>query len=116
MLSSKNRSRGNLIVVLSLLFLMLVPIANSLMTYSATVLITPQHVITTSDPDSARMLIEISAESGADSSAASSEDILNLLIDDDLSGGEILNYAGNNKDYAHWYRLDSESADYFKGR
>jgi hypothetical protein len=41
LLSSKNGSRGNLMVVLSLLFLMLVPIANSLTTYTATVVITP---------------------------------------------------------------------------
>jgi hypothetical protein len=93
---------------------MLVPIADSLMTYTATVVMTPQHIVTTSDPDSAGMLIEITSESGADSSAASSQDILNVLTDGNLSGGEILNYAGNNKDYAQWYRLDSESSDYFK--
>jgi len=116
LLNSKNESRGNLMVALSLLFLMLVPIANSLVTYTATVVITPQHIITTSDPDSARSLMLITAESDPDSSAASSEDILNLLIDDDPStGGEIIyNHAGNNKDYAQWYRIDSESSNYSK--
>jgi len=116
LLSSKNGSLGNLIVVLSLLFLMIVPTANSLITYTATVVITPmQHVITSVDPDSARMLKNVTAESGADSSAADWEDILDLVIDDDLgSGKEIFHYAEASKDYAHWYRLDSESSDYFK--
>jgi hypothetical protein len=95
---------------------MLFPIANSLSTYTAIVLITPQNIAIISDPDSATMLIDITAETGADSSAASSEDILNLLIDDDPStGGEVIyNRAGNNKDYAHWYRIDSESSNYSK--
>ena len=116
MIISKNGNLGNLIIVTTLFFLMLFPIANSLSTYTAIVLITPQNIAIISDPDSATMLIDITAESGPDSSAASSEDILNLLIDDDLStGGEVIyNYAGNNKDYAHWYRLDSESSNYSK--
>ena len=103
-------------MVWCLLCLMLVPIAESLITYTATVVMTPQYIITTLNPDSARILNEITAESGADSSAASSEDILNVLIDNDLStGGEIIyNHPGNNKDYTHWYRLDSESSDYFR--
>ena len=81
-----------------------------------TVVITPQQIASISDPDSARMLAQITAESGADSSADISEDILNMLIDDDTSaGGEIVfNYAGNNKDICHWYRLDSEPSNYFK--
>jgi hypothetical protein len=41
LLRSKNGSCGNLIVVLFLLFLMIVPVANSLTTYTATVVITP---------------------------------------------------------------------------
>jgi hypothetical protein len=110
---SKNRSYGNLIVISALLLLIIVPIANSLSTYTALVVIIPQHIQIISDPDFAGMLVEITAESGADSSAASSEDILDLLVDDDLSiGAEIIyNHAGNNKDYAHWYRLDSESSN-----
>ena len=114
--NSKNGSFGNRIVVLFLLFLILVPIANSLVTYTATVVITPiELVMTISDPDSAGMLKDITAESGADGSAAGSEDILNLLTDDDLGASkEIFNYAENNKDYAHWYRLNSESSDYYK--
>jgi hypothetical protein len=90
--------------------------ADSLIIYTATVVITPQNSVIISDPDSARMLVLITAESGADSTADRSEDILNSLIDDDLStGGEIVyNHAGNNKDYAHWYRLDSESSNYSK--
>jgi hypothetical protein len=113
---SKNRSYGNLMVISALLLLIIVPIANSLTTYTALVLIIPQHIQTISDPDFAGMLVEITAESGADSSAASSEDILDLLVDDDLSvGAEIIyNHAGNNKDYAQWYRLDSESSNYSK--
>jgi hypothetical protein len=113
---SKNGNLGNLIIVTTLFFLMLFPIANSLSTYTAIVLITPQNIAIISDPDSATMLIDITAETGADSSAASSEDILNLLIDDDPStGGEVIyNRAGNNKDYAHWYRIDSESSNYSK--
>jgi hypothetical protein len=112
---SKNvRFRGLLFVLL--LILMLAPNANPLVIYTAIVEITPQDIATISDPDSATMLMLITAESGADSSAASSEDILNMLIDDDLSGGAeiIYNYAGNNKDYAQWYRLDSESSNYSK--
>ena len=95
---------------------MLAPSANSLVTYTATIVITPiQPVITISDPNSASMLKDITAESGADSSAADSEDIRNLLIDNDLgSAKEIYNYAENNKDFAHWYGLNSESSDYYK--
>jgi hypothetical protein len=109
-------SLGNLIFVSAFLFLMLIQIANSLATYTATVVITPQKIITISDPDSARMLVEITAESGTDSSATTSGDIQNFLIDNDTStGGEIIfNYAGNNKDICHWYRLNSEPIDYFK--
>jgi hypothetical protein len=109
-------SLGNLIFVSAFLFLILVPIANSLVVYTATVVINPQQNITILDPDSATMLVEITAESGPDSSAATSVDILNLLIDDDAStGGEIIfNYAGNNKDYAQWYGLGSESSNYSK--
>ena len=116
MIKGKNGSLGNPIFVFALLLLILVPIANSLVTYTATVVITPQQIITISDPNSARKLVEITAESGADSSATTSEDILNLMVDDDQStGGEVVfNYAGNNKDYAQWYRLDSESSDYVK--
>ena len=116
MIKSKNSRHENLIIVLPLLFLIIVPIANSLITYTSTVVMTPQYIITISDPDSARILREITAESNADSSAAVSEDILNLLIDDNLTSGEeiIYNHLGNNKDYAHWYRIDSESSDYFK--
>lgn len=114
--NSRNGGYRNLIAVLSLLSLMLIPMADSLIIYTATVVITPQNNVIILDPDSARMLVLITAESGADSSAASSEDILNMLIDDDLSGGGevIFNYAGNNKDYAQWYRLDSESSNYSK--
>jgi hypothetical protein len=114
--NSRNGGYRNLIVVFSLLSLMLVPMAGSLIIYTATVVITPQNSVIISDPDSARMLVLITAESGADSTADRSEDILNSLIDDDLStGGEIVyNHAGNNKDYAHWYRLDSESSNYSK--
>jgi hypothetical protein len=94
----------------------MVPIASSLVTYTATVVINPQQIITISDPDSAGKLVEITAESGADSSATTSEDILDLLIDDNFSTGSevIFNYAGNNKDIAQWYRLNSESSDYSK--
>ena len=114
--NSKNRRYRHLIVILFLLSLMLIPMADSLIIYTATVVIIPQNIVIISDPDSARMLVLITAESGADSTADSSEDILNLLIDDDLStGGEVVyNHAGNNKDYAHWYRLDSESSNYSK--
>ena len=114
MVISKIVRFGNLLFVL--LLLMLAPSASPSMIYTATVVITPQQIATISDPDSATMLILITAESGADSTAGSSEDILNPLIDDDLStGGEIVyNYAGNNKDYAQWYRLDSESSNYSK--
>jgi hypothetical protein len=116
LIKNKNARIGNLLVVLALLFLMLFPIANSLVTYSATVVITPENIVIISDSDSARILREITAESGADSSAAVSEDILNLLIDDDLTTGEqiIYNHPGNNKDYAQWYRIDSEPSDYSK--
>ena len=116
MYRSKNRRFGNLVFALVLLLLIIAPTANSLVIYTATVVITPQNIAIISDPDSATMLMLITAESGPDSSAASSEDILNLLIDDDLStGGEIIyNHAGNNKDYAQWYRIDSESSNYSK--
>ena len=116
LVKGKNGSRGNLIFVLALLFLIVVPIANSLVTYTATVVMTPQQIITISDPGSAGKLVEITAESRADSSATTSEDILNLLVDDDVTVGSevVFNYAGNNKDTAQWYRLNSESSDYFK--
>lgn len=114
--NSRNGGYRNLIAVLPLLSLMLIPMADSLIIYTATVVITPQNNVIILDPDSAGTLVLITAESGADSSAASSQDILNMLIDDDLSGGwEIIyNYAGNNKDYAQWYRLYSESSNYSK--
>jgi hypothetical protein len=116
LIKCRNRSLRKLLFVFALLFLILVPIANSLVTYTATVVITPQQIITISDPDSATKLVEITAESGADSSAATSEDILNLLVDDDPNtGGEVIfNHAGNNKDYAQCYRIDSESSNYRK--
>ena len=116
MLRSNYGRLGNLIFVLFLLLLMLAPDANSLMTYTAAVVITPiQPIITILDPNSARMLKDITAESGADSSAADSEDIRNLLTDNGLSSGkEILNYAENNKDFAHWYRLNLEPGEYYK--
>ena len=115
MILSKNVRFGSLLFVL-LLLLMLAPSASPLVTYTTTVEIIPQNIVTILDPDAATMLVLITAESGADSSAASSEDILNLLVDDDLgSGGEIVfNYAGNNKDYAQCYRLDLESSNYSK--
>ena len=114
--NSRNGGYKNLIAVLSLLSLMLIPMADSLIIYTAIVVITPQDIATILDPDSATTLALITAETGADSSAASSEDILNMLIDDDLSGGGevVYNYAGNNKDIAQWYRLDSESSNYSK--
>jgi hypothetical protein len=114
--NSRNGGYRNLIAVLSLLSLMLIPMADSLIIYTATVVITPQDIATISDPDSATMLMLITAESGADSTADSSQDILNMLIDDDLSGGGeiVYNYAGNNKDITQWYRLDSESSNYAK--
>ena len=114
MIINKNTSLRSTIFVSGLLFLILAPIGNSLITYTATVEITPQKIIIISNPDSAQMLVEITAESDADSSATTSRDIINLLIDDDPStGGEVIfNYRGNNKDYAQWYRLDSESSDY----
>lgn len=98
-------------------FLLFLPIAvHPNVSYIATVTINPlQPVVTTSDPDSAEMLKDITAESSADSSAADSENILNLMTDNDLGGAkEIFNYAENNKDYAHWYRLNSESSGYSK--
>jgi hypothetical protein len=114
--NGRNGGYKNLIAVLSLLSLMLIPMADSLIIYTATVVITPQNNAIILDPDSATTLALITAETGADSSAASSEDILNMLIDDDLSGGGevVYNYAGNNKDIAQWYRLDSESSNYSK--
>jgi hypothetical protein len=116
LIADKNGNLRNLIFALSLVALMLVPAANSLTTYTATVVITPQQIATILDPDSARMLTQITAESGADSSADISGDILNLLIDDDTStGGEVVfNFAGNNKDICQWYRLNSEPSDYFQ--
>jgi len=116
LIKGKNGSFRNLIFVFALLFLILVPIANSLVTYTATVVMTPQQIFTISDPDSAGKLVEITAESGADSSATTSDDILNLLVDDDVTGGSevVFNYAGNNKDTAQWYRLNFESSDYSK--
>jgi hypothetical protein len=113
--TSKNVRFGYPVFVL-LLLLMLAPNANPLVIYTAMVVITPENIATISDPDSATMLMLITAESGADSSAASSEDILSLLIDDDpSSGGEVVyNYAGNNKDYAQCYRLNSDSSNYSK--
>jgi len=72
-------------------------------------------VITIIDPVSVRMLKDVTAETGADSTAADSEDITTLLTDNDLIGAkEIFNYAENNKDFAHWYRLNSESSDYYR--
>lgn len=114
--NNRNGRYRNLIVVWSLLSLMLVPVAYSLISYTATVGITPQNIAIISDPDSATMLALITAESDGDSSAASSEDILNLLVDDDTStGGTIVyNHPGNNKDYAQWYRIDSDSSNYSK--
>ena len=114
--NSRNGGYRNLIVVLSLLSLMLIPMADSLIIYTATVVITPQNNVIISEPDSASTLVEITAESDADSSATSSEDILSLLVDNDTSTGAevIFNYAGNNKDNAQWYRLDSESSNYSK--
>jgi hypothetical protein len=116
LIKGKNGSLGNRIFVFALLFLILVPIAKSLVTYTATVVMTPQQIITISDPDSAGKLVEITAESGADSSATTSDDILNLLVDDNVTSGSevVFNYAGNNKDTAQWYRLNSESSNYSK--
>jgi hypothetical protein len=116
LISSENARIVNLMVVLALLFLMLFPIADSLVSYSATVVITSENIVIISDSDSARALGEITAESDADTSAGVSEDILNLLIDDDLSTGEqiVYNYPGNNKDYAQWYRIGSDPSDYSK--
>jgi len=98
-------------------FIILLPATvNSRVTYTVTIGITPiAPVVTFSDPDSAAMLKDITAESGADSSASDYEDIQNLMTDNDLGGSkEIFNYAENNKDYAQWYRLNSESSDYSK--
>ena len=116
MLTSKIGNRGNLIFISFLIFIMLVPAVNSLVTYTATLVMTPLGTITISEPDSAMMLMAITAEKDADSGASSSADILNLLIDDDTTtGGEIIyNYAGNSKDICHGYTLESESSDYFK--
>jgi hypothetical protein len=116
LIKGKNGSLGNRIFAFALLFLILVPIANSLVTYTATVVITPQQIITISDPDSAGKLVEITAESGADSSATTMDDILNLLVDDNVTSGSevVFNYAGNNKDTAQWYMLNSESSNYSK--
>ena len=108
-------NRGNLVFI-SFLLVILVSSANSLVTYTTTLVMTPQQTITISKPDSAMMLMAITAEKDADSDASSSADILNLLIDDDTTtGGAIIyNYAGNSKDICHGYTLVSESSDYFK--
>ena len=66
---------------------MLAPSASPLVTYTTTVEIIPQNIVTILDPDAATMLVLITAESGADSSATTSEDILDLLIDDNFSTG-----------------------------
>ena len=109
-------NRGNLIFISFLIFIMLVPAVNSLVTYTATLVMTPQLTITILQPDSAIMLMGITAEKAADSDASSSADILNLLTDDDPTTGVVIiyNYAGNNKDICHAYTLNSESSDYFK--
>jgi hypothetical protein len=109
-------NRGNLIFISFLIFVMLVPAVNSLVTYTATLVMTPQLTITILQPDSAIMLMGITAEEDADSGASSSADILNLLTDGDATTGEeiIYNYAGNNKDICHGYTLNSEYSDYFK--
>jgi hypothetical protein len=116
LLTSNIGNRGNLIFISFLIFIMLVPAVNSLVTYTATLVMTSLGTITISEPDSAMMLMAITAEKDADSGASSSADILNLLIDDDTTtGGEIIyNYAGNSKDICHGYTLESESSDYFK--
>jgi hypothetical protein len=108
-------NRGNLIFISFLIFIMLVPAVNSLVTYTATLVMTPIGTITILEPDSAMMLMAITAEKAADSDA-SSADILNLLTDDDPTTGVVIiyNYAGNNKDICHAYALNSESSDYFK--
>ena len=109
-------NRGNLVFISFLILVILVSSANSLVTYTTTLVITPQQTITTLKPDSASSLMAITAEKDADSDASSSADILNLLIDDDTTtGGAIIyNYAGNSKDICHAYTLNSESSDYFK--
>ena len=116
MIVDKTRRLQNLILVSVFLFLILIPTVNSLVTYTATIVINPQQIITIIDPDSARKLIEITGESGADTSATTSEDILNLLIDDNFSTGEeiVYNHAGNNKDVVQCYSLNSEPSDYSK--
>jgi len=112
----KKGNIGNLKFFLALFLLMLVPIVNSLVVYTSTVVITPQQIITILKPDSATKLVEITAQSAADSSAATSTDILNLLIDDDITTGEeiIYNYPGNNKDACHSYSLNFEPSTYSK--
>jgi len=94
---------------------MLVSSVNSLVTYTTTLVITPQQTISILKPDSASLLMAITAEKDADSDV-SSTDILNLLKDDDTTTGVeiIYNYAGNNKDICHAYTLNSESSNYYK--
>jgi len=112
---SNTGNRGNLIFISFLIFAMLVSSANSLVTYTTTLVITPQQIISILKPDSASLLMAITAEKDADSDV-SSWDILNLLADDDTTTGVeiIYNYAGNNKDICHAYALNSESSDYSK--
>ncbi|TRO51292.1 hypothetical protein E2P61_06555 [Candidatus Bathyarchaeota archaeon] len=108
-------NRGNLLFISFLIFVMLVSSVNSLVTYTTTLVIAPQQTISILKPDSASLLMAITAEKDADSDV-SSWDILNLLIDDDTTTGMeiIYNYAGNNKDICHAYTLNSESSDYSK--
>ena len=112
---SNIENQGNLIFISFLIFVILVSSANSLVTYTTTLVMTPQQTITILKPDSASLLMAISAEKDADSDV-SSANILNLLTDDDTTTGMeiIYNYAGNNKDICHAYTLNSESSDYFK--
>lgn len=94
---------------------MLVPIAESLITYTATVVITPiQPVITISDPDSAEMLKDITAESEADSSAADTENILTLMTDDELQQAKEIYNRATPQDYANWYRRNVDVTYYYK--
>ena len=67
------------------------------------------------DPDSAETLKDITAESGPDTSADDSENILTLMTDGDLSGSkEIFNYATGGSDFAHWYRRNVDASNYSK--
>ncbi|TRO46431.1 hypothetical protein E2P60_05375, partial [Candidatus Bathyarchaeota archaeon] len=115
MMTSNIGNRGDLIFISFLIFVTLVSSVNSLVTYTTTLVMTPQQTITILKPDSASLLLAITAEKDADSDV-SSADILNLLTDDDTTTGVeiIYNYAGNNKDICHAYTLNSESSDYFK--